>query len=72
MKESRGRIRLCHVGCCLTHGVFIAVLDSLAVCYMQQQMFTKAEALYQTELSLLKERLGETRQNSAAGQNCGL
>ena len=63
-------MRLCDVGCCLTCGVFIAVLGSLASCYMEQQMFTKAEALCQTEISLLKERPGETRQNIASGQNC--
>ena len=62
---------VCDVGCCLTCGVFIAVLNSLAHCYMDQQMFTKAEALYQTEISLLKERPGETRHNIARGQKCG-
>ena len=64
-------MRLCDVGRCLTCGVLIAVLDSLASCYMNQQMFTKAEALYQTEISLLKEIPGDETQNIATGQTCG-
>ena len=44
------------------------MLDRLAECYQNQEMFTDAERLYQTELSLLKERPEENRQGIATGQ----
>ena len=44
------------------------MLDRLAECYRNQQMFTDAERLYQTLLSLLKERPEENRQGIATGQ----
>ena len=47
--------------------MFVAVLGSLARCYENQEMFTDAERLSQTQLSLLKERPGENRDKIAAG-----
>ena len=51
----------------LTCAVFVAVLDELAKCCMDKQMFTEAEGLYLTELSLLKERPEENRKAIAVG-----
>ena len=51
----------------LTCAVFVAVLDGLAHCCTDKQMFTEAEGLYQTRLSLLKERPAENRKEIAAG-----
>ena len=51
----------------LTCAVFVAVLDGLAKSFKDQQMFTEAEGLYQTLLSLLKERPEENRKAIAAG-----
>ena len=44
--------------------MFVAVLAS---CYMHKQMFTEAEGLYQTILSLLNERPEENKREIAAG-----
>ena len=44
------------------------MLGRLAECYRNQQKFTDAERLYQTVLSLLKERPEENRQGIAASQ----
>ena len=46
--------------------MFVAVLDRLAKCYTDQQMFIEAEDLYQKLLKLWKEN----RQPIAAGQAC--
>ena len=51
----------------LTCAVFVAVLDGLACCFKDQQMFTEAEGLYQTQLSQLKERPEENRTVIAVG-----
>ena len=51
----------------LTCVVFVAVLDGLAHCCMDKQMFPEAEGLYQTRLSLLKERPEENRTVIAVG-----
>ena len=51
----------------LTCAVFVAVLNSLAQCCVDKQMFTEAEGLYQTQLSQLKERPEENRKAIAAG-----
>ena len=50
--------------------MFVAVLDSLASCYRDQQMFIEAEDLYQKELKLWKESPHENRQPIATGQAC--
>ena len=57
-------------GCCLTCGVFVAVLGRLASCYTDQQMFIEAEDLYLKQLKLAKESPHENRQDIAAGQAC--
>ena len=51
----------------LTCAVFVAVLERLAKCFQDQEMFTEAEGLYQTRLSLLKERPEENRTAIAVG-----
>ena len=51
----------------LTCAVFVAVLDGLAKCCKDQEMFTEAEGLCQTRLSLLKERPEENRKEIAVG-----
>ena len=51
--------------------VFVAVLGHLALCCTNQQMFTEAERIYQRELSLLKDKPFENRQQIATGQACG-
>ena len=50
--------------------MFVAVLDRLASCYRDQQMFIDAEDLYQKLLKLLKESPEENRQPIANGQAC--
>ena len=50
--------------------MFVAVLNVLALCYTDQQMFIEAEDLYQKQLKLLKESPEENRQPIAAGQTC--
>ena len=52
--------------CC----VCCIVLDRLAKCYADQQMFTEADGLYEKLLALLKERPEENRQGIATGQAC--
>ena len=47
--------------------LFVAVLDGLAHCCMDKQMFTEAEGLCQTQLSQLKERPEENRKAIAVG-----
>ena len=51
----------------LTCAVFVAVLNALASCLQNQEMFTEAEGLYQTRLSQLKERPEENRTTIAVG-----
>ena len=51
----------------LTCVVFVAVLNGLASCLQDQEMFTEAEGLYQTQFSLLKERPEENRTTIAVG-----
>ena len=51
----------------LTCVVFIVVLGGLASCLQDQEMFTESESLYQTRLSLLKERPEENRTTIAVG-----
>ena len=55
------------VNAVLTCAVFVAVLDGLAKCFQDQEMFTESESLYQTRLSLLKERPEENRTTIAVG-----
>ena len=51
----------------LTCAVFVAVLDGLAKCFQDQQMFSEAERLNLTRLSQLKERPEENRTAIAVG-----
>ena len=51
--------------CCIY--VFVAVLNHLAKCYMDMEMFTEAEGLYQRNLSLLVDKPGENKQEIATG-----
>ena len=57
--------------CCLTYDVFVAVLNKLAGCYTEQQIFIEAERLYKTLLSLLNENPEERKHDIASGQTFG-
>ena len=53
----------------LSHLSFVdAVVGQLGECYQDQQMFTEAESLYQTQLSLLYDMPGDNTEAVAAGQ----
>ena len=51
----------------LTCVVFVAVLGGLAKSFKDQERFSEAEGLYQTQLSQLKERPEENRTTIAVG-----